>query len=656
MSRTSSNWRGIPGKQPYSVSSREGSRAFFSLMLAWAAGIVVFYAAGAALGLIPESAATPERLSHFAWRLALIYLPNAVCAFLAVLTSARVHREPHRESRVLHVVAGCGVPVLAMMRTILSEWDILQLEGICMMAACVALGGLCGMLVDRLWEAGQGRSGHLWGDSGATAAEYLGTVVVVVAIVAGITATGLGGELADRLRVEICRLTGGNCSAHSGAESGAKQTDEDFEPALCNTRNVSGTAGHEVKLLWFKLGNEYAFQKSDFVKQVKDGNGNPKSVHKYRITFSQAGKLSGAWSPKFGLKAGELDDSPAEVELEGGIKLTNGDTFEFDNEKARDDFLEKLDQRASAKAQMQYGRDFASIQGAKRYMDLDKEINKTVDGKKISYGTVALEGTANASFALNDKENAAIAAKLGGKVKAAPGVTITRDSINGLEGSTYTFELEGGLNLEGKKNGAATKPEGSGKRTATVTVNRDVHSPHKLKSIIITHTSQFKGSVKNSVEGSKEGTTEDENGKKTKGKIGGSSTKDRTYTKTITNSLKFDDAEPGVDSDRKVAEDWLKNNKTAAFTSLFSDDAPTEAPKNGGDFDRLMFDKGQSSLTQYKGVGDAAEFGFELNLAVADVGYKASFSKDVQQLGEAKFLGAPHDGKRGYVPFGLCAK
>ncbi|MFI6699748.1 polymorphic toxin-type HINT domain-containing protein [Streptomyces sp. NPDC050509] len=58
-------------------------------------------------------------------------------------------------------------------------------------------------------------------DGGQTAAEYLGLVVVVVAIIGGLVATGVGGRITDGLQSAVCELSGSACpTSTSGGESG----------------------------------------------------------------------------------------------------------------------------------------------------------------------------------------------------------------------------------------------------------------------------------------------------------------------------------------------------------------------------------------------------------------------------------------------------
>ncbi|MFC9427513.1 RNase A-like domain-containing protein [Streptomyces sp. NPDC056987] len=59
-------------------------------------------------------------------------------------------------------------------------------------------------------------------DGGQTAAEYLGLVVVVVAVVGGLVATGVGGPIAGGLRAAVCELSGSACPAAGPNDGGGR--------------------------------------------------------------------------------------------------------------------------------------------------------------------------------------------------------------------------------------------------------------------------------------------------------------------------------------------------------------------------------------------------------------------------------------------------
>ncbi|MEH6374113.1 hypothetical protein V7793_07155 [Streptomyces sp. KLMMK] len=645
---------------------------FFPLIRSWAVGFLALYGVGYVLELTGVGALlTDERLSSLAWRLMLIWAPNLLCNALAGWVAARILPEAYRDSLSLVLLAALGAPVLSCAESLFSGWDFWGAEAVGVIAGTAVVGGGVGALTVFLGGAARGSDVHYnWGDSGATAVEYIGMLVVVVAIMVALAATALGKSIADEIKAKICQVIGGSCSTGTTGDLATKRHNDDavFEPGLCNTLNISDVGGHEVKLGWFKIGSEYGFQKQDFMKKVKGEDGNPKTVPKFRITFSEAGKVGAAWKPKFGMEAGKFDEQPAKLELEGGVKVTSGDTFEFDSAKERDDFMDKLNEYAAAKGHAMGGSAHesprANSDAVKRFLKVRREINDVVDGKKISYGTVSAEVAGNGTFELSPDQAKKFSGKLGAKLKVSPSVTVTHDSINNVEGRTYSYELERGNSAELGGVGLGMKVEEGGKRAATITVNRTPDGT--LKSIIITHTSQTKGSSKVSGDASKSGEEDPDTKKKPKGKGGASKSDEAAQTHVVTNMIKFDDhpTDPvlrGITAgERKIADDWLNGKHGGALhpiESIFSNEAPTSQPKGGDEFESLMYRKGVSSKADYAGVTNAAEFGFDVNLGVADFGYKASFSKEVQRIGDAEFLGAPReDGTRSYVPFALCAK
>ncbi|MBO0918808.1 polymorphic toxin-type HINT domain-containing protein [Streptomyces laculatispora] len=57
-------------------------------------------------------------------------------------------------------------------------------------------------------------------DRGQGALEYLGLVLVVVAVIGALVATGIGADLSEKIGVQVCRITGGgNCGGDGNAEA-----------------------------------------------------------------------------------------------------------------------------------------------------------------------------------------------------------------------------------------------------------------------------------------------------------------------------------------------------------------------------------------------------------------------------------------------------
>lgn len=325
---------------------------FFALTRSWAAGALVYIAAGylVSRGLV-ELLASDERLTSFGWRLALIHVPSVITTVLTVLASARVLPDEHRESRLLTLAAALTVPLAALVYGLAVSWHLVDVEGTLMPFVALATGAAAGLAVDRLLDdrADEPEPApyrpYSWRDGGATAMEYLGVVVLVVTLIGAMSMAGVGGQIGERIRCAISSLggSGGSCSTGGGDTTAKPKTDADYEPKMCQVSSVSDTVGDKVKIGWFEWGNEYGFQQK--VSQAKtdvneDGkvDENDKLVY---MTFTDAAS-AGATASTPGVKLGNL--GKADVDVGGGIKITNGDTWVFKSEeeakKMRDDIEE----------------------------------------------------------------------------------------------------------------------------------------------------------------------------------------------------------------------------------------------------------------------------------------------------------------------------
>ncbi|MEU9197058.1 hypothetical protein [Streptomyces hundungensis] len=632
------------GRTAWQASSRERTGFFFPLMRSWAAGIVMLYGSGTLLGFAYDAFATTDRLDSFGWRFALIHLPNLLTTVLAVWLAARLLPEPHPTSRPLYLAAALAVPVLAAVRTLLVAREFLAAEGAMMMAATAVFGSAAGLALDHLRQARRrGPAAYGWGDSGASATEYMGTIVVVAAVVTALSGTSLGQAVADRIRAQICKVTGSGCAVSTTAAGAEKApTDAQFEPKLCNTENATSTVGQEAKIGFFKIGNEYGIQQQKFTVRDKDG----KSHERIRLSFTEAGKAGLTYVPKFGgsVSAGSEGKKSAEVEIEAGFKVGQGDTWQFDNQEDADKFRENLSALQSAEAGMKYGRDYHSIQSAQRWGKLHEKVKKDLARPKISYGSLSAEvsGEGKLSASLTDE----LTGKLGGKVKVAPTVTLTNDGINATTSKTFSFKQEGSLSAEGAAGGNKASAEAARAKTGSVTVTRG--RDNKLQRIIVTRTVESSGKGGGKAEATGEGD-------KSKYKVSGEASAKNTETEVVTDIIELKD-----DEDRRTAQNWLNGTggSKSPLETVFSDPGPKTDPGTANPFDKLMYEKGTSSKTTYSGITDAAKYGAELNIGIATFGYSLNFeaSKEKVQKQDAQFLGAPRDGKRSYVPLSLCSQ
>lgn len=636
---------------------------FFALTRSWAAGALVYIAAGylVSRGLV-ELLATDERLASFGWRLALLHVPNVITTVLTVLASARVLPDEHRESRPLTLLAALTVPLAALVYGLAVSWHLVDVEGTLMPIVALATGAAAGLAVDRLLDdrADEPEPApyrpYSWRDGGATAMEYLGVVVLVVTLIGAMAMAGVGGQIGERIRCAISSMGGGGggCSTGGGETTAKPKTDADYEPKMCQVSSISDTVGDKVKIGWFEWGNEYGFQQK--VSQAKtDVNGdgtvdeNDKLVY---MTFTDAAS-AGATASTPGVKLGKL--GKADVDVGGGIKITNGDTWVFKSEedakKMRDDIEEMKMWETSTKYSGGYGGGWYS---GMKWADKKKDVEKKIGDKKISYSTVGLNAYADGGLSISAGDEAKLGAKLGGKAKFSPEVTITKDDVNGNESYTYTAKLD----LEGKVSGSAGPLGGAASakdsRTGAVTVTRD-QKTGKIVRIDMTQTVE-NGSTTD--KGDISGDNGKKDGDKRGGKVSGSDSSGDTAIEVKTNSIVFGkDTDKATEDKRAIAEQWLdgSGNNTAPFEYMFGDHSLQQKPTGTDPFDQLMYQDGLSSTMKYHGQTDAQEFGFEVSLGMS-LGFSISDEHKKETLTDAQFLGAPQGDKRSYLPYSYCAK
>ncbi|MFF4763013.1 hypothetical protein [Streptomyces sp. NPDC001292] len=504
-----------------------------------------------------------------------------------------------------------------------------------------------------------------YGDSGATATEYLGMVVVAVAVVLGIGATGVGRTVYDRIATEICKVTGGSGCGGSSQGDDRALTDADFEPALCQVSTVSDKAGSKAKILFWEIGKEYGFQEQRLKAHTDvnhDGKVDDQDELVY-LTFTDAASVAARKDFTPGLKMGKAGTD--KVELGAGIKVTNGDTWVFESpEEARRfrDDVEKL-QMYRMRRQSPGGAD-ASLGDSVLYLfgtgplkdeeDTENRVRKALgDNRKITYGKVVLEASAAAGLKISAGDDKKLSAALGGNFKYSPEITWTDNAYKNTKSYTYSSSIEYGTKAGYEAGPIKGDASASTTRTGTITVTYD-KSTGELVGVNMTRTVE-KGGQK---DGAKISGGNGKSGKDERsGGVSGKGTDSSTGIEVVTTALSFDPG-PAGDQDRAVAERWLNSTGeqlVTPFQYMFDDHAPTRRPGADDPFGQLVFDKGTSSRMTYTGQVNAAEYGFELNLGLS-LGLSISTEQKAETLTDARFLGAPNGDRRSYVPYSYCAK
>lgn len=508
-------------------------------------------------------------------------------------------------------------------------------------------------------------------DDGQTAVDYIGMVVVVVAVIAALLATGAGKEIGDAIRVGICRAIGGDCQP-ARAGDGRPVTDKDFEPVLCNTENRTDTAGGKVKIAFLEFGNEYSFTEQTFKdnspEALKRNGGEP--GEKVMLTFNDSVAADAKLS-KPGVKLGKVGEG--DVEIGGGLKVGVGDTWVFNSKAEADQFREDLWQLEMAKQQTMVAD--GGIGASYAYADLKEKMEQKLGDHRISFskgsaqvsGDLTLTGDgSNGSGGTGGAPggDAAVTQQLesefGIKGKLQNEVTIAHNNAADPPLIQKTYTVTGEYDGKAQVEGGPFKAGGEigQKATGTITVSR--YEDGTLARIDMTRSVETRG--KGGVDGKKTGDSADvdKNGDPKKNKGTGKGSDKDSSLETTTNSVVFkkDDKTPETLADRKVAEDWLSGNDKYGkpWSYVFGgDQALTDDPGKSDPFGHMMFNRGISSRTVHSGHTDAQEYGFEVHMGLS-LGASFGWENERQSIEDARFLGAPQGGKRTYKPYSYCAQ
>ncbi|MFI6699753.1 Flp family type IVb pilin [Streptomyces sp. NPDC050509] len=502
-------------------------------------------------------------------------------------------------------------------------------------------------------------------DGGATALEYLGAIIVVVALVLGVSAAGIGGSIGDRIRCAIPALGGGSgggacASGGDGKDDNEPLADKDFEPPLCTISTISDTAGGKAKLGWFEWGQDYGFQDKT-MRANYDVNEDGKVDDKDQLIYTTfTDSASAGVTGGFGGKMGKL--GTGSVDLGAGVKVSNGDTWVFKSRDEAESFREDLEKlkmyemrrTSPGGAEASVGDSILYLFGKGALKDEENIRNRVEDKLKdrhISQASVGVYGKAGGELSINSDAEGTLSGKLGADVKISGDALVTKDDFRGTKSYTYSVKADGTIGAGVDAGGAKKGKHLTGERSATVTVTRDQKTGELLRIDFTQTTETFSG---------QSGGVGGDNGKDGKDKRGGkgknTDNSGGSDIGVVTNTIAFEKGAQG-DADRAVGQAWLDGggDHTAAFEYLLDTNAPTSRPGADDPFGQLLFDKGKSSRTTYDGLSDAQEYGFELNLGIS-IGASISMENKSETLKDAEFLGAPRDGKRDYVPYSYCAK
>ncbi|MBW5251894.1 hypothetical protein P8A21_15185 [Streptomyces poriferorum] len=513
-----------------------------------------------------------------------------------------------------------------------------------------------------------------WGDRGATAFEYLGTILVIVALIGGMAAAGLGGQITDRIQCLVSSIGGGSAGCGGGKEGEASgDPNAEFEPLTCATVTKAGTQGGKFgvsfETLGIEFGGEFGFEETT-TKAKTDVNKDGKiddNDEQVSLTFTDAGSIKGTEKPKARIKIGDVGKD--KVELGAGLTVTTGDTWVFDSQEEADQFrkdleeykkLSRLNKLSNLSPIIGGSTEIASWFGKgpkAKESRLKDNIEDKLGNKHITTQKISLEVAAQAGFQFGAGMNApdttnpdgtttpapkpGATVEAGLKISGSHEVTLTQNHINNTDAYTYQAKATGGAYAKGEAGPAKAGAEAAGSAAGAITVTVDSKTG-KVKSITMTRTLEGKAEASAGL----------------KGDVNGNAKGGGTTTQVITTTVPLDDKNLSqAESDAIKAQMFSGQGMNSAFNYLFTGTpVPTKDPGAGDPFGHYAFNHGQVSKQEYDGSSSSEEIGLDINLEIAGINGAYTTSETEKSLTKAEFLGAPSGGQRAFFPYSYCAK
>lgn len=483
------------------------------------------------------------------------------------------------------------------------------------------------------------------GERGATAAEYVGIVLLVGVVIAALALTVNSSAVNPEIRRAWCLITGaggGGCDGGS-TEAGPEDTptDEDFEPDKCRIHETGDKYSSVIKIGFIKIGENAGF----VVTEYSDGTVTMMATNGSEIGATGGFGADAAWGQ---LEAG------AKIDFGGGLKFDYGSTWNFESKAQADSFRKQLDDYLFDQWSMTH-----PVCGMGVCMPRPVKGVKPPPVPSTTFGGIAVTGEVNAQLGISATTGTAplTEAKMteqnvSGALSADSKWTVTNDNKgtpDDARDDTRTYVTAMTLNPKlTAQIGLATGGYGSmvGMSLA-ITKNAD----GKITQVKIVSTSE----VTDSSGGKGGGTVSNGSGDdKTSGGgsiSGGTTDGDVVVTENV---LALD---PSDAATQQVVTDWLGGSGNYEWPGLVSLGAVDPSVADPSDpFAMLMHTDATSSTVAYDKVTDVQGFALNVKFGLA---FGADFSMESSETTatEAAYLGAPRpDGTRPVVPYEACVE
>lgn len=472
-------------------------------------------------------------------------------------------------------------------------------------------------------------------DTGAATLDYVAVIVLISMVCAVVAVTIKPAEVSTAARAAVCRflqVAGIDCA--DPVATGP--TDEEYKPSACKIREQSELGGAEVKIAWFKMGEEYGFIRQEF----SDGT--------VRLTLVDSASIGAVGSGKEKLfdigKLGDAAKGGASVEVEGGLKFGYGSTWQFKDASQEKEFRGEIEKYAVQ--QLQYRQ-----QGGGWVQVIDGITGNIADppDPNITFSKASLGASLAASLGVKvptgapkdaDGKLPTVDPSLGGSFTVQGDYEVLMEK-NATAGTTsWSYQLT--PQVKGSVNAGVYGAEGWAKSSGGFRVTRN--DKNELVSLSFVSTREIGGNV--STGGKLPGAVGPVTGANGKDADGGSKA-----TVTVT-TLPLATAE-----DRRIAQDWLAGTTeqlSSPFNLTVDTMIPSEPDAGGDDFKQLLYQKALVSQTDYANVSDVQKFGAEVNFGFK-LGFSFSLDNSSSTSTGSSYLGAPvAGGSRPMRDFSEC--
>ena len=482
-------------------------------------------------------------------------------------------------------------------------------------------------------------------ERGATAAEYVGIILLVGVVVAALALVVSSSSVTPQIQRAWCLITGaagascGDGSTQAGDEDGL--TDEDFEPDKCRISETGDKYSSVIKIGFIKIGENAGF----VVTEYSDGTVTMMATNGSELGVTGGFGADAAWGQ---LEAG------AKVDFGGGLKFDYGSTWSFESKDQADSFRQQLDDYLFDQWSMTH-----PVCGMGVCMPRPIKGVEPPPVPSTTFGGIAVTGEVNAQLGISATTGTAPLTQaqmteqnVSGVLTADSKWTLTNDNKgtpDDARDDTRTYVTAMTLNPKlTAQIGLATGGFGS-MVGMSLSITKDADG--KITQVKIVSTSEVTDSS-----GGKGGGTVTNGSGDTKTSGGGSISGGTTNGDVVVTENVLD-LDPADAATQQVVTDWLGGTGNYEWPGLVSLNAVDPSVADPSDpFAMLMHTEATSSSVAYDKVTDVQGFALNVKFGLA---FGADFTMESSQTSatEAAYLGAPKpDGTRPAVPYEACVK